>query len=72
MTPLSPRESQIVACLQQGLTYKEIAKALGISKGTVKSYVWRARCKMKVPTNEALIYLVTQIQIAPTVDHIVT
>jgi DNA-binding NarL/FixJ family response regulator len=37
--PLTPRESQIVGLLAQGLKNKEIASCLGLSEGTVKSYL---------------------------------
>ena len=37
--PLTPRESQIVGLLAQGLKNKEIAACLGLSEGTVKSYL---------------------------------
>jgi len=36
---LTPRESQIVALLAQGLSNKEIATCLDLSEGTVKSYL---------------------------------
>ncbi len=36
---LTPRESQIVGLLAQGLKNKEIASCLGLSEGTVKSYL---------------------------------
>jgi len=37
--PLTPRESQIVGLLAQGLKNKEIATCLGLSEGTIKSYL---------------------------------
>jgi DNA-binding NarL/FixJ family response regulator len=37
--PLTSRESQIVGLLAQGLKNKEIATCLGLSEGTVKSYL---------------------------------
>jgi DNA-binding NarL/FixJ family response regulator len=37
--PLTPRESQVVGLLAQGLKNKEIASCLGLSEGTVKSYL---------------------------------
>jgi len=36
---LSPRQGQLVSLLVQGLKNKEIASAMGISEGTVKSYL---------------------------------
>jgi two-component system, NarL family, nitrate/nitrite response regulator NarL len=37
--PLTPRESQLVGLLAQGLKNKEIATCLNLSEGTVKSYL---------------------------------
>jgi two-component system nitrate/nitrite response regulator NarL len=37
--PLTPRESQLVALLQQGLRNKEIGACLGITEGTVRMYL---------------------------------
>src|SRR2546421_1334463 len=39
MVDLSPRQGQLVSLLVQGLKNKEIASAMGISEGTVKSYL---------------------------------
>jgi DNA-binding NarL/FixJ family response regulator len=38
---LSPRESQLVSLLAQGLKNKEIASCLELSENTVKAYLWR-------------------------------
>jgi DNA-binding NarL/FixJ family response regulator len=40
--PLSPRESQIVAMLDQGRTPKEVAFELGIANATVRVLISRA------------------------------
>jgi two-component system, NarL family, nitrate/nitrite response regulator NarL len=37
--PLSRRQSQLLALLMQGLKNREIASAMGISEGTVKTYL---------------------------------
>ena len=37
--PLTRRESQVISLLAQGLRNKEIANCLGLSEGTVKSYL---------------------------------
>ena len=45
---LTPRESQLVTLLAQGLKNKEIGAALGISEGTVKVYLTRLFQKVGV------------------------
>ena len=42
LRPLSPRESQIVALLDQGHTPKEVAFELGIANATVRVLISRA------------------------------
>lgn len=37
--PLSPKESQIVRLVEQGLTYKEVAESLAISPHTVHTHI---------------------------------
>lgn len=37
--PLTPRQAQIVALIQQGMNNKEIARTLQISNGTVKAHL---------------------------------
>lgn len=41
MTPLTPRELEVLALVRQGMTNAEIARALGTSRGTVKTQVSR-------------------------------
>lgn len=38
-SPLSPRESELVGFVRQGLRNREIAEKLGITEGTVKAYL---------------------------------
>jgi len=45
---LSPRESQLVILVAQGLRNKEIAAALGLTEGTVKVYLTRVFRKLNV------------------------
>ncbi len=35
---MSPRQAEVLRCLMRGLTAKQIARALGISEGTVKTH----------------------------------
>lgn len=48
LTRLTPREHEVLAALAAGSTNKEIARALGISPGTVKTHVERLIGKLGV------------------------
>jgi DNA-binding NarL/FixJ family response regulator len=45
---LTPRESQVVALVAQGLKNKEIAYSLGLTEGTIKVYVTRIFTKLEM------------------------
>ena len=45
--PLSPRERQVVALLNTGLTRKEVAYELGLNDATVRVHLWHARKKAR-------------------------
>jgi DNA-binding NarL/FixJ family response regulator len=45
--PLSPRERQVVALLQTGLSRKEVAYELGLNDATVRVHLWHARKKAR-------------------------
>ena len=47
--PLSPRETQVVRLLDEGLTPKEVAFELGVSDATVRGLFMRARKKLGRP-----------------------
>lgn len=42
---LAPREREALGHLSQGLTYEQIARAMGISRHTVDTYLRRVRTK---------------------------
>lgn len=46
--PLSPRETQILGLLSEGLLYKEISSQLGITIGTVKQHIHKIYDKLEV------------------------
>lgn len=48
VTSLSPRERAVLAALGEGMRYKEVAEALGISMNTVRSYIKSAYEKLHV------------------------
>lgn len=49
-TKLSPRETQVLELLVQGLLYKEIGAQLGITIGTVRVYIRSIYEKLDVRT----------------------
>ncbi|MBE7499451.1 MAG: response regulator transcription factor [Verrucomicrobiales bacterium] len=44
---LTPVEQEVLRCLARGLLYKEVAEALGIALGTVRTHVWRIYRKLQ-------------------------
>ncbi|MDQ1471142.1 MAG: two-component system, NarL family, nitrate/nitrite response regulator NarL [Bryobacterales bacterium] len=54
---LSPRESQVMSLVSQGLCNKEIAYAMGITEGTTKVYLSRMFDKLGVSDRYALALL---------------
>lgn len=57
-TPLSAREKEVVRCLVEGLTNREIAKTLSISQHTVKNYVFKIFDKLGVSNRVELTFQV--------------
>jgi DNA-binding NarL/FixJ family response regulator len=54
---LSVRERQVIQYLSSGMTNKEIAAALGLSRHTVKNYLFRIFDKVGVSSRTELLYL---------------
>jgi DNA-binding NarL/FixJ family response regulator len=53
---LSPREEEVLQALSKGFTYKQIASDLGISLGTVRTYIQRIYEKLHVHSHaEAVV-----------------
>ena len=54
---LSVREREVIQYLAAGMTNKEIAEALGLSRHTVKNYLFRIFDKVGVSSRTELLYL---------------
>lgn len=52
---LSKREEQVVACVAEGLTNREIARQLGLSEHTVKNYLFRIFDKLGISGRVELV-----------------
>jgi DNA-binding CsgD family transcriptional regulator len=54
---LSKREMDVVRCLADGLTNREIAERLGLSQHTIKNYLFRVFDKLGVSSRMELLFL---------------
>ena len=54
---LSKREMEVVTCVAQGLTNREIARSLGLSEHTVKNYLFRVYDKLGVSSRVELLFM---------------
>lgn len=52
---LSPREQEILQLLAKGKTTSSIAKLLGVSESTIRTYIERMRIKLVVNTRAAVV-----------------
>jgi DNA-binding NarL/FixJ family response regulator len=61
---LTPRERDVLQLLAKGLTYGEVATALGIAIGTVQSYVKTIYAKLHVASKAEAASLATRLGLA--------
>jgi two-component system nitrate/nitrite response regulator NarL len=54
---LSKREQEVVQCLVQGMTNREIAHQIGLSPHTVKNYLFRVFDKLGVSSRTELLFM---------------
>jgi two-component system, NarL family, nitrate/nitrite response regulator NarL len=54
---LSKRELEVVSCLAEGLTNREIAERLGLSQHTIKNYLFRVFDKLGVSSRIELLFM---------------
>jgi DNA-binding CsgD family transcriptional regulator len=59
MTPLSPRETEVLALIATGLSSKQIARRLGIKYGTVKNHVLHILAKLNAANRAHAVALVS-------------
>lgn len=64
-TELTERESEILGCLVDGLSNKEVAEQLGISDKTVKIHVSNIFKKLKVKSRSQAVIYAIQHQLVP-------
>jgi len=57
MNLLSKREAQVVRCLAEGLTNREIAQRMGLSQHTIKNYLFRIFDKLGVSNRVELLFM---------------
>jgi two-component system, NarL family, nitrate/nitrite response regulator NarL len=57
MNLLSKREVQVVRCLAEGLTNREIADRMGLSQHTIKNYLFRIFDKLGVSNRIELLFM---------------
>jgi DNA-binding CsgD family transcriptional regulator len=58
--PLTDREREVAVLVCQGMSNKEIAKALTVSVRTVENHIYRACSNLGIATRDELGYLVSQ------------
>jgi DNA-binding NarL/FixJ family response regulator len=66
---LSKRELEVVHCLAQGLTNREIAERLGLSQHTIKNYLFRIFDKLGVSSRIELLFLTLSQASTPAVQN---
>jgi len=69
MSLLSKRETDVVQCVTQGLTNREIADRLGLSPHTVKNHLFRIFDKLGVSNRIELLFLTLSPGAAPAASQ---
>ncbi|MBB4267299.1 LuxR C-terminal-related transcriptional regulator [Roseospira visakhapatnamensis] len=64
--PLTPRQREVLALLGQGQSNKEIARALGLSEGTVKLHVTAILKALKVNNRTGAVVAAARLGLAPS------
>jgi two-component system, NarL family, nitrate/nitrite response regulator NarL len=69
MSLLSERELQVVRCLAEGLSNREIADRLKLSQHTIKNYLFRVFDKLGVSSRVELLYMTLNGGITKALAH---
>lgn len=69
MSLLSERELQVVRCLAEGLSNREIAERLKLSQHTIKNYLFRVFDKLGVSSRVELLYMTLSGGLTKAVAH---
>jgi len=69
MSLLSERELQVVRCLAEGLSNREIADRLKLSQHTIKNYLFRIFDKLGVSSRVELLYMTLSGGLSKAVAH---
>jgi len=67
LSVLSKREHQVVQCLAEGLTNREIGQRLKLSSHTVKNYLFRIFDKVGVSSRVELLFLSLSHPVSPSI-----
>ncbi|MGA9352992.1 MAG: LuxR C-terminal-related transcriptional regulator [Terriglobales bacterium] len=62
---LTKREAEVVACLAEGMTNREIAERIGLSQHTIKNYLFRIFDKLGVSNRIELLFMTLSPGVAP-------
>lgn len=65
MSLLTKRETEVVRCLAEGLTNREIAERMGLSQHTIKNYLFRIFDKLGVSNRIELLFMTLSQSTAP-------
>ncbi|MGC2153661.1 MAG: LuxR C-terminal-related transcriptional regulator [Terriglobales bacterium] len=65
MNLLTKREAEVVACLAEGMTNREIAERIGLSQHTIKNYLFRIFDKLGVSNRIELLFMTLSPGVAP-------
>lgn len=66
---LTPKQSQCLALVAEGMTSKEIARSLGLSARTVDDHVEKARIKLGAPTRQRAAAIFRAQQAVPSTPY---
>ena len=63
ITRLTPRQSELIGCLAEGMQLKQAAHYLGIAEQTAKNHMYQARIFCGIPSQTRMIALFSAEQV---------